>query len=163
MLLFCCFCSLFAVACFVVCWGTSLAKRSFLGYVGCCVVVFVVVFVRPNFSNFNVMFPKSVYFSSKICVTFQNSIWFLTNKKRNFFNTTRNPRNYVLFGDKVGKPTRVLPLAGCAGLQSITYVFGPVLVSLNVLMRINMLCRSRVNYAAYTHFSKISYTWIIYW
>ena len=40
----------------------------------------------------------------------------------------------------------------CAGLQNIAYVVGPVLVSLNVLMRINMLFRSCMHYAAYTHF-----------
>ena len=53
----------------------------------------------------------------------------------------------------------------CAGLQSIAYhmcVVGPVLVSLNVLMRLHMLCRSCMDFAAYTHFSDRLSTWIIY-
>ena len=54
----------------------------------------------------------------------------------------------------------------CAGLHNIAYhmcVVGPVLVSFNVLMRIiNMLRRSCMNYAAYTHFFEIFSRWFIY-
>ena len=71
-----------------------------------------------NFSKISVLFQTSEYFFKNvrnfskicvtfqtICVTFQNPTYFLFRKHTKFVNTTRNPRNYALFGAKVGKPT----------------------------------------------------------
>ena len=93
-------CCLWFVAYVVVmfsCWGMSLAKRSCVGCVGETQVLLCVLVVL------SVVCCLSTYFlnNQPNCSTSNVFVYQLTK----LLDTTRNPRNCIIVGAKVGKPT----------------------------------------------------------